>query len=87
MDIVGVALSEKSAASLQGLVQGTWRHLTGRRWRPNQVQRAYGNIEEVPVSVLIDRRGRIRYRWDSERDFATFRAAVGRLLREPAAAG
>ncbi len=82
LDIVGVALSEKSAEALQ-----TWCRAHSVAYRQvlatGQVQQAYGNVEEVPVSVLIDRRGRIRYRWDGERDFATFHAAVVRLLQEP----
>ncbi len=86
LDTVGVALSEKSAAALQA-----WCRAHGVAYRQalatEPVQQAYGNIEEVPVSVLIDRRGRIRYRWDGERDFTTFRAAVVRLLREPGPAG
>ena len=82
LDIIGVALSEKSGATLQFWCQAhgvTYRQVLATE----EVQRAYGNIEEVPVSVLIDRRGRIRYRWDGERDFATFRAASVRLLGEP----
>jgi len=40
------------------------------------VLEAFGDIHEVPVSVMIDQRGRIRYRWDGERDFATFSVAA-----------
>lgn len=47
-----------------------------------ELQEAYGKIEEVPVSVLIDKRGQVRYRWEGERDFSTFEAAVTRLLAE-----
>ena len=43
----------------------------------------YGNIYEIPVTLLIDGQGRMRYRWDGERDYATFRAAMDRLLQEP----
>ena len=82
LDILGVALSEKSAPSLQA-----WCRAHGVAYRQalatEPMQQAYGNIQEVPVSVLIDQRGRIRYRWEGERDFATFRAAVARLLAEP----
>lgn len=49
---------------------------------PEQVLHAYGHIHEVPVSVLIDRKGRVRYRWEGERDYRTFRLAVARFLRE-----
>jgi len=47
------------------------------------VLKAYGYIEDVPVTVLIDRQGNIRYRWEGDRDEATFSSAVERLLREP----
>jgi peroxiredoxin len=47
------------------------------------VQRDYGEVTEVPVTVLIDKAGDIRYRWEGPRDFATFRTAIERLLAEP----
>lgn len=80
-DIVGVALGEDSSASLK-----TWCQEHGVTYRQAMAQpdmlAAYGDIHEVPVSVLLDRAGRIRYRWEGERDFETFHAAVERLLRE-----
>ncbi len=82
-DILGIALSEDSADSLRN-----WCAKHGVPYRQamaqEPVQAAYGNIHEVPVSVLIDRQGRVRYRWEGERDFATFRSAVERLLAESA---
>ncbi len=82
LDIVGVALSETSAATLADWCRA---HRVSYRQAQatDQILAAYGNIHEVPVSVLIDRQGRIRYRWDGPRDFATYRAAVTRLLAEP----
>ena len=47
-----------------------------------RVRGAFGDIEEVPVSFLIDAQGRIRNRWDGERDFSAFQSAIERLLRE-----
>jgi thiol-disulfide isomerase/thioredoxin len=83
VDIVGVALSEPDGA-------------TGvRRWcreknvtfaqslGEEDVLAAYGDIHEVPVTVLLDRQGRVRYRWQGERELPTFLSAVERLLAEP----
>ena len=42
----------------------------------------FGNVTEVPVSFLIDRQGRICRRWDGERDFRTFDAAIKAVLSE-----
>src|SRR5262249_50339730 len=72
LDILGIALSEDSVEALR-----RWCTAHGVAYRQAlstaAIQDAYGHIEEVPVSVLIDRRGQIRYRWEGERDFATFR--------------
>jgi cytochrome c biogenesis protein CcmG/thiol:disulfide interchange protein DsbE len=46
------------------------------------VRDAYGHIHDVPVSVLIDRQGRIRYRWEGDREESVFDAAVKRVLAE-----
>ena len=46
----------------------------------NAVLEAFDDIEEVPVSILLDGNGQIRYRWEGERDFDTFRAAINHLL-------
>jgi peroxiredoxin len=82
LDIIGVALSETSAATLAAWCRT--HHVEYRQAQAtDQILDAYGNVREVPVSVLIDRQGRIRYRWDGPRDYSTFRAAVTRLLAEP----
>jgi cytochrome c biogenesis protein CcmG/thiol:disulfide interchange protein DsbE len=81
-EIVGIALSESDGA--EGLRR--WCRAHGIEYRQalstEGVQNAFGHITEVPVSVLIDAQGRIRYRWEGERDYATFNAAVERLLQE-----
>ena len=80
--VVGIAVAEDGGAD--GLRK--WCRAHGVTYpqvlATQDVQSAYGHIQEVPVSVLIDRQGRIRYRWDGDRDYATFRAAVDRLLAE-----
>ena len=87
LDMVGIALSERDGAD--GLRD--WCRAHGITYRQalatDDVLEAFDDIHAVPVSILIDARGRIRYRWEGERDFATFRAAVERLLGETNVAG
>ena len=80
--VVGVALSETGGApSLRA-----WCAKNGLTYRQSlaeeAVTEAFGDVQEVPISFLIDARGRIRYRWEGERELATFRSAVERLLAE-----
>jgi peroxiredoxin len=82
LTVLGAAVSETNGpAELR-----TWCARHGFTYRQalatTELQEAFGDIHEVPVSVLIDKRGQLRYRWDGERDYATFRAAVERLLAE-----
>jgi peroxiredoxin len=53
---------------------------------PPKIVSAYW-IQGVPITYLIDREGRIRYRFEGDRDFETFRKAVERIRREPTATG
>ncbi len=80
VDLIGIALSEKDGAD--GLRKWTRAH--GMEYRQalaaDAVLGAFDDIEEVPVSVLLDGAGQIRYRWEGERDFDTFRAAIDHLL-------
>ena len=82
LTVIGAALSESGGAA--GL--RTWcakNHVTYRQLLSTpELQESYGDIDEVPVSTLIDKLGRVRYRWEGDRDFPTFQAAVERLLRE-----
>ena len=82
VDIIGIAVKEDNGAN--GLKR--WCQAQGVTYRQalstNAIQDAFGHIEEVPVSVLIDQKGRIRYRWEGERDFSTFQAAIERIIRE-----
>lgn len=86
VDVIGVALSEPKGA--EGVRQWCQAHSVDYRQAlaTDAILDAYGHIEEVPVSVLLDAQGRIRYRWEGERDFATFQAAIERLLSETPAA-
>jgi peroxiredoxin len=82
VDLIGVAVAERQGAD--GLRR--WCRAQKVSYRQalatDQILKAFDDIEAVPVSVLIDDRGRIRYRWEGERPFATFRAAVEHLLNE-----
>lgn len=82
LDIIGVAVAEQQGAD--GLRR--WCKAHGAEYRQtlatDAIRDAFGHIEEVPVSVLLDKQGRIRYRWDGDRDYRTFRAAVERLVQE-----
>ena len=80
--VVGAAVSESKG--LQGLKSWCAEHgLTFRQALATpELQQAYGHVEEVPISVMIDKKGMIRYRWEGDRDYATFHAAAERLLRE-----
>jgi peroxiredoxin len=82
VDIIGIAVAEthgekgvREFCKTQGI---PYRQVMGTK----SIQRAFGDIEEVPVSILIDRKGKVRYRWDGGRDYGTFRAAIERLLHE-----
>jgi len=80
LDIVGCAVSESNGEA--GLKKWCAEHgLTYRQALSTEaIQSEYGDIHEVPISVMIDKRGQIRYRWEGERDYPTFKAAAERLL-------
>ncbi|MCW3100652.1 MAG: hypothetical protein JWL77_6270 [Chthonomonadaceae bacterium] len=82
LDVIGVALSEPNGAD--GLRQRcAERGIVFRQAiATDEILAAYGNIHEVPVTVLIDAQGNIRNRWEGERDYATFRAAVDRAMKK-----
>jgi peroxiredoxin len=81
LDVIGVALSEPNGAD--GLRQRcTERGIVFRQaLATDEILAAYGHVNEVPVTVLIDAQGNIRNRWEGERDYATFRAAVDRAMK------
>ncbi|HXG25029.1 MAG TPA: redoxin domain-containing protein [Chthonomonadales bacterium] len=82
LEIIGLGVAEKDADSVRKYAREHGLTYTLALATPN-VLKAYGYIEDVPVTVLIDRQGNIRYRWEGDRDEATFSSAVERLLAEP----
>lgn len=80
LDIIGLAVGETSAERVK---QYANKHAVPFPigMAPEAVKEAYGHIHEVPVSVLIDRQGMIRYRWDGERDYESFASMVRRVIR------
>lgn len=79
--VVGLTVGDTSNETVQ-----TWCRANGVEYRQalstEEARSAFGSIEEVPVSFLIDAQGRVRYQWDGDRDFGTFQAAIERLLHE-----
>ena len=80
--LVGIALSERDG--VEGL--RAWCTKNGLTYpqvlATEDVLEAYGDVHEVPISVLIDKHGRIRYRWQGERDYASFATEIERLLKD-----
>jgi len=82
LDVIGIATSEQSGDAVTSYCRShgiTFRQALAT----NEILIDYGNVEQLPVSVLIDREGRIRYRWDGIRDFGTFQSGVERVLMSP----
>lgn len=80
--VVGVARSEPNTATLRNYCKAhgvAYRQTQGE----NGIGKGFSDVEDVPVTFLIDPAGRIRNCWDGDRDYETFRAAVDRLIREP----
>ncbi len=81
VDVIGVALSEDSGDSLRHWC--TVHHVTYRQTlAQDRVLKDFGDIHEVPVSILIDGQGQVRRRWEGERDYRTFRAAIENIQAE-----
>jgi cytochrome c biogenesis protein CcmG, thiol:disulfide interchange protein DsbE len=81
LQVIGLGVAEQS--------EGDLRRFAGRRGlpfpvalAPEEVLEAYGDIHEVPVSFLIDRRGRIRRLWEGDRIEQTFETAIRRVLED-----
>lgn len=82
LDVVGLAMNESGGVA--NLRQFMEKHKINYRQAlcTDEVSRLFGDIHEVPVSILIDKQGKIRHRWEGERDYNTFSKAVERLLKE-----
>ena len=81
VEIIGLACNEKGRDSLRDWCRA--HHVLYRQaLADDDIRKAFGDIEEVPVSFLLDAQGRVRYRWDGDRDFQTFHAAIERLRHE-----
>jgi cytochrome c biogenesis protein CcmG/thiol:disulfide interchange protein DsbE len=81
VDVIGIALHETSSDSLR-----QWCRVHGILYRQalgvDSMLGDYGDINEVPVTIIIDGDGMIRYRWDGTVDYGTLKAAVDRILGE-----
>ena len=81
IQVLGVALSEpRGEAGLKAYCAE--KNLTFPQTIDDSVTEAYGDVLEIPVTVLVDAHGKIRYRWHGERDYASFAHAVERLQSE-----
>jgi peroxiredoxin len=82
LQVVGIAVSETEGAA-------EFRNTCAKlgisypvAFGAEGILRAFGDIHELPVSIMLDRQGRIRYQWEGDRDAPTFRYAAQRLLAE-----
>ncbi|MEP6755669.1 MAG: redoxin domain-containing protein [Chthonomonadales bacterium] len=80
-DMIGIALSEKNGPA--GLKKWCLDHgmLYRQAEATDAVTDAFGHIDEVPVSLLIDGEGRIRRHWEGERDYETFHRAIAEVQK------
>ena len=87
VQVVGVALSEPGGeAGLKAYCAE--KGLTFPQTIDDAIPEAYGDVLEIPVTVLIDAHGKIRYRWHGERDRSLYslirrseKASCGRSSR------
>jgi thiol-disulfide isomerase/thioredoxin len=73
--VLGAAIAEKGPEIVRA-----YAHRRGLTFpialAPEALTDAYGHIHEVPISYVIDGFGRIRRRFDGDRDLATFHRAI-----------
>jgi len=79
--VIGVALEEESPEALRRFCQKhglTYPQVLATK----ALTEAYGEIHKLPVTILVDMRGKIRYRWQGERPDRSVARAVVRFQRE-----
>ena len=80
VDVIGIPLNEDSEKTLRDWSKT--HHVTYRQAMGTpEIQRVFSDAHELPITVLIDREGRMRCRWDGPCDYATFQAAIKRVIR------
>lgn len=82
VDVIGVAVADRDAGKLLD-----WCRAHGANYPEAfsnaEVLRAFGNIEDVPVTVLIDGKGRLRNVWQGgPRGPEVYSTAIERALKE-----
>jgi peroxiredoxin len=73
--ILGLGLAEKGPEALRDYASRC-RLTFPLALAPETVREAYGDVEQVPVTFVVDGHGRIRRRFDGFRDLNTFQAAL-----------
>ena len=81
VDVIGIPLNEDSEKTFRAWIKT--HHIEYRQAMGTpEMQRVFSDAHELPITVLIDQNGQMRYRWDGPCDYATFQAAVKRALRQ-----
>lgn len=81
LDAIGFAIREPKGK--EGLQRWCEEHpVSFRQALATAKIREVLGAHELPVTILLDRQNRIRYRWDGERDLRTYEKAIQRLMAE-----
>ncbi|MGH9913876.1 MAG: TlpA family protein disulfide reductase, partial [Pyrinomonadaceae bacterium] len=82
LEVVGIAADDtvSDIVNFQGDLKQDYHLVLGEQ----NVKSKFGGILGLPVTFVIDREGRIRQRFDGERNRASFEAAIKPLLNEDA---
>lgn len=81
VEVLGVALEEESPEALRRFCQKhglTYPQVLATK----ALTDAYGEIHKLPVTILVDAKGKIRYRWQGERPDNSVARAVARFQGE-----
>jgi peroxiredoxin len=78
--VLGAAVAEKGPGEVR-----TYARRRGLTFplalAPDRLREAYGHVHDVPVTYLIDGEGRIRRRFDGDRDWSTFAKAAEAVMK------